>query len=64
MRTAYDIYKITREHFLEEEHDRWYEISEMIDDFLYGDNKNDITRTDLIEAIVLEAEHQLKTMCF
>ena len=35
---AYDIYKIDREHFLDEEQDVWYEISEMIDDLLYGDN--------------------------
>lgn len=57
---AYDIYKIAREHFLDEEQDIWYEISEMIDDFLYGDNIKNITRTSLTKVIVLESEHQLK----
>ncbi|PID16713.1 hypothetical protein CSV63_02160 [Sporosarcina sp. P34] len=57
---AYDIYKIVREHFLDEEQDIWYEISEMIDDLLYGDNIKDITRTSLTKCIVLESEHQLK----
>lgn len=57
---AYDIYNIAREHFLDEEQDIWYEISEMIDDFLYGDNIKNITRTSLTKVIVLESEHQLK----
>ncbi|ARF18658.1 hypothetical protein [Sporosarcina ureae] len=57
---AYDIYKIAREHFLDEEQDIWYGISEMIDDFLYGDNIKNITRTSLTKVIVLESEHQLK----
>ena len=57
---ANDIYKIVREHFPDEEQDIWYEISEMIDDLLYGDNIKNITRTSLTKVIVLEAEHQLK----
>ncbi|WP_432352058.1 hypothetical protein [Sporosarcina sp. A2] len=57
---AYDIYKIAREHLLDEEQDVWYEISEMIDDLLYGDNIKNITRTSLTKVIVLETEHQLK----
>ncbi|WP_303971415.1 hypothetical protein [Sporosarcina ureae] len=57
---AYDIYKIAREHFLDEEQEIWYEISEKIDDVLYGDNIKDITRTSLTKIIVLESEHQLK----
>ncbi|WP_025784645.1 hypothetical protein [Sporosarcina sp. D27] len=57
---AYYIYKIAREHFLDEEQDIWYEISEMIDDLLYGDNIKNITRNSLTKVIVLESEHQLK----
>lgn len=57
---AYDIYKIARDHFLDEEQDIWYEISEMIDDLLYGDNIKDITRTALTKVIVLESKRQLK----
>ncbi|ARF17834.1 hypothetical protein [Sporosarcina ureae] len=57
---AYDIYKIVREHFLDEEQDIWYEISEMIDDLFYGDNIKNITQTSLTKVIVLESEHQLK----
>ena len=42
---AFDIYKIAREHIFDEEQDIWYEISDMIDDFLYGENIKNTTRT-------------------
>ena len=57
---AYQIYTIAREHFLDEEQGRWYEISEKIDDFLYGDNIQNITQTAINRVIVQESEQQLK----
>jgi len=56
---AYAIYIIAREHCLNEEV-IWFEISEMIDDFMYGDNLQNITRTDIDRIIVQESERQLK----
>lgn len=61
---AYEIYRIAHKYFLDEEQDIWYEISEMIDDLLYGDNEKNITRTSLTKVIVLESEHQLKNKFF
>lgn len=58
---AYRIYRIVREHFLNEEQDIWYEISEMIDDVLYGDNIKNVTRISLTKIIVIESKHQMKS---
>lgn len=57
---AYEIYTIISEHSLDEELERWYEISEMIGDFLYGDNINNITRDFLNKFIIKVSEQQLK----
>lgn len=59
---AYEIYKVLREHF---DFDykklaNWYEISEMIGDFRYGDNVKNITQDALVEVIVQEANKQLE----
>ena len=55
---AYEIYTIVSEHSLDEEQESWYEISEMIDDFLYGDNIKNITRSFLNKVIVEVSERQ------
>lgn len=57
---AYEIYEVVREHFINDELNVWYEISEMIDDYRYGDNVVNITRKFLIASIVNEAKKQLK----
>lgn len=57
---AYDIYTILREHFDNEKVYRWYEISEMIDDFQYGDNVKNITQDLLVKVILQEANNQLE----
>ena len=56
---AYEIYEVVREHFINEELEIWYEISEMIDDFRYGDNIRKITQDYLITSIVQESNKQL-----
>jgi len=56
---AYEIYEVVREHFINEELEIWYEISDMIDDFRYGDNMRKITQDFLITTIVQESKKQL-----
>lgn len=56
---ANEVYTIARGHFLGEEHDRWYEVSELIDDFLYGDNSKNITRAYLTQFILQVSKQQL-----
>ena len=56
---AYEIYEVVREHFINEELEIWYEISEMIDDFRYCDNIRKITQDYLITSIVQESNKQL-----
>ncbi|NYF26144.1 hypothetical protein [Sporosarcina sp. JAI121] len=58
---AYEIYVVVREHFINNKLEIWYEISEMIDDFRYGDNIGNITKDSLITTIVQEAKVQLKS---
>ncbi|MCK2004453.1 hypothetical protein MZM54_24020 [[Brevibacterium] frigoritolerans] len=58
---AYEIYNIIREHFTDEELSVWYDISEKIDDYRYGDNITKITKDDLINAIGSEAKKQLNS---
>ncbi len=60
--SAYEIYKVLREYF---DYDNpnlvnWYEISEMIDDFRYGNNAKNISKECLIKIIVQEANTQLE----
>lgn len=57
---AYEVYKLVREHFINEELDIWYEISEMIDDFRYGDNIENITMDLLTSKIIQEAKKQIQ----
>ncbi|PIC87046.1 hypothetical protein CSV72_03430 [Sporosarcina sp. P20a] len=56
---ADEVYTIARDHFHGEEHDRWYEVSELIDDFLYGDNSENITRAYLTQFILQVSKQQL-----
>lgn len=56
---AYEVYKIIREHIIEEELSVWYELSDLIDDYRYGDNIENITKEDLIRKIVEEAKKQI-----
>ena len=58
---AYEIYIVSSEHINTEDLSisKWYGISEMIDDFRYGDNVANLTRSTLISVIVQEAENQL-----
>ena len=60
--TAYEVYKILRE-YLDYDDEKlivWYTISEMIDDFYYGDNINNITEDFLLKVITREADVQLE----
>lgn len=64
---AYEIYEVVREHFFNEELEIWYiwyEISEMIDDFRYGDNPRNFTHEFLITIIVHETNKQLSNKFF
>lgn len=61
---AYKVYTIARDHFLDEEQDRWYEISELIDDVLYGDNSKNITQAYLTQLIVQVSKQQLDNHAF
>ena len=59
MNLAYEIYEVIREHFTNEELDKWFEISEMIDDYRYGDNIKNLTKDFIITIIVALAKKQL-----
>lgn len=61
---AYEIYQVVREEFVNEELNIWYEISEMIDDYRYGDNVEGITRESLITTIVKVAKKKLNCNFF
>lgn len=54
-----DVYFMVRDHFINEELLVWYEISEMIDDYRYGDNIEKITKEVLITKIVEEAKKHI-----
>ena len=60
---AYEIYEVIREHFSNEELNKWFEISEMIDDYRYGDNIDNFTKEFIITIIVQEAKKQLSNKC-
>ncbi|CRK84535.1 hypothetical protein [Neobacillus massiliamazoniensis] len=57
---AYKIYEVVREHSNNDELSIWYEISEKIDDFRYGDNTDNVSEEELKTQIVEEAKKQLK----
>lgn len=60
-----EIYYVIREHLpIEEELSVWYDISEKVDDFRYGDNITNITKETLAITIVEEAKKQLKSKFF
>lgn len=64
---TYEIYEVVGEHFFNEESEIWYiwyEISEMIDDFRYGDNPRNITHEFLINIIVHKTNKQLSNKFF
>ena len=57
---AYEIYKIAWEHSEDEELEvAWYEISEQIDDYSYGDNINKMSEEELNNLITKEAIYWL-----
>ncbi|WP_078414237.1 hypothetical protein [Priestia abyssalis] len=58
--TAYEIYGVYRDLDYPEELSEWYYISEMIDDFRYGDNQSKLSKVALIMTIVKEAKNQLR----
>ncbi len=58
---AYEIYQVVPEEYVSENLNVWYEISEMIDDYRYGDNIEEITREYLITTIVKQAKKQLNS---
>lgn len=64
MSIAYEIYNVVHEHFTNEEVSVWYDISEKIDDFRYGDNITKITKETLIIAIMETAVQQLNSKFF
>ncbi|HZG72855.1 MAG TPA: hypothetical protein VEY51_15055 [Chondromyces sp.] len=57
---AYDIYMVVRDLDYPDNLEEWCNISEMIDDFLYGDNRSKLNKEALIVTIVEEAKNQLK----
>ena len=57
---AYDIYKITWEHIDDDDLEAaWYEISEKIDDYRYGNHINKLTEEELNNLIIKEANYWL-----
>ncbi|GGI16588.1 hypothetical protein [Gottfriedia solisilvae] len=54
-----EVYFMVRDHFINEELSVWYEISEMIDDYRYGDNIGKITKEVIITKIVEEAKKHI-----
>ncbi|HWL27061.1 MAG TPA: hypothetical protein VNR38_25470 [Ureibacillus sp.] len=61
---AYEIYNVVQEHFTNKEVSVWYDISEKIDDFRYGDNITKITRETLVITIMETAVQQLNSKFF
>jgi len=57
---AYDIYRVVCALDYPEDLEEWCNISEMIDDFRYGDNHSKLGKTALIITIVKEAKNQLR----
>lgn len=58
---AYELYEIYRENFGYNPHETilWLQITDMIDDFKYGDNKNHYTKELIEKKIVQAAKEQL-----
>lgn len=52
---AYEIYKVVRELDYPGELEEWFNISYMIDDFLYGDNNSNLDEAALLKIIAKEA---------
>src|SRR5690606_29040973 len=61
---AYEIYEVIREHFSNEELNKWFEISEMIDDYRYGDNIDNFNKEFIITINVQEVMTQLSNKCY
>lgn len=61
IRNGSEIYKIYRNNFDYDHHKTlvWYEISEMIDDFQYGDNINNYSEELLVQTIIQKAKEQI-----
>ena len=57
---AYEIYLVVRDLEYKENLEEWYNISDQIDDFLYGDNFSNLSKEDIISIIKKEAKAQLR----
>jgi hypothetical protein len=57
---AYEIYEVVRDLDYPKDLEEWYNISEMVDDFRYGDNNSKLSKAALIITIVKEAKNQLR----
>ncbi|MFE4354375.1 hypothetical protein ACFVSS_27305 [Peribacillus butanolivorans] len=57
---AYQIYVVVRDLDYPEDLEEWCNISDMIDDFRYGDNHSKLSKAALIVTIVNEAKNQLR----
>ncbi|MBA9027649.1 hypothetical protein [Peribacillus huizhouensis] len=57
---AYQIYVVARDLDYPEDLEEWCNISEMIDDFRYGDNQSKLSKVSLIVTIVKEAKNHLR----
>lgn len=57
---AYQIYEVVRDLDYPEDLEEWCYISDMIDDFWYGDNHSNLSKAALIVTIVKEAKNQLR----
>ena len=57
---AYQIYEIVQDLDYPEDLEEWYNISEFLDDFKYGDNHFKLSKVALIRTIVNEAINHLR----
>ncbi|WP_028391412.1 hypothetical protein [Bacillus cihuensis] len=57
---AYQIYVVARDLDYPEDLEEWCNISEMIDDFRYGDNQSKLSKVSLIVTIVKEAKNHIR----
>lgn len=59
---AHALYQVLRDDFPDFDTATWFEMSELIDDFRYGNNEQKLTEAELITRIVEKAKEQLDTL--
>ncbi|MHC8515085.1 hypothetical protein [Sporosarcina sp. ITBMC105] len=59
---AYTLYQVLRDDFPDADSATWFALSELIDDYRYGDNSEKLTEDELIRRIVEKAKEQLDAM--